>query len=84
MNTAKGYKQTEIGVIPEDWDLCKFDEITTAITCGVAATPKYVQESIGMPFLSASNVQNGVVIKDNYKFTSKAFYQQITKHNKNK
>lgn len=23
----QGYKQTEIGVIPEDWDLCCFGEL---------------------------------------------------------
>jgi type I restriction enzyme S subunit len=78
----EGYKKTEVGVIPQDWEVDKFINITEVITCGVAATPKYVTETTGKPFLSAQNVQNGRVIYDNYKFISKELFAQITKHNK--
>lgn len=80
--TKAGYKQTEVGVIPEDWEVMPFSEVTNAITCGVAATPKYVSESYGKPFLSASHVQNGKVIADNFKFITIELYNQITKNNK--
>jgi type I restriction enzyme S subunit len=76
------YKKTEVGLIPEDWDLKKFHEVTNAITCGVAATPVYVNEHIGKPFLSASHVQNQKVINGNYKFITNELYRQITKINK--
>ena len=82
LSLPKGYKQTEVGEIPSDWDIKKFHEVTNAITCGVAATPIYVQESVGMPFLSASHVQAGRVIYDDYKFITKELYHQITKNNK--
>ena len=78
----KGYKQTEVGVIPEDWVVKKFVDVTKIITCGLAATPKYVDESIGKPFLSAQNVQNGKVVYDKHKYISKELFEQITKHNK--
>lgn len=78
----KGYKQTELGIIPEDWEVKKFVDITEVLTCGLAATPKYVNESIGKPFLSAQNVQKGKVVYDKYRFIPKELYEQITKHNK--
>lgn len=77
----KGYKQTEVGVIPEDWEVKKFIDITKVITCGTAATPKYVNESIGKPFFSAQNVQNGKVIYNKYKHIPIDLFEQITKHN---
>jgi type I restriction enzyme S subunit len=82
MELIKGYKKTDLGILPEDWEIRKFKEITNTITCGVAATPIYVQEFDGMPFLSASHVQSGKVINDDYKFITKEFYSQITKNNK--
>lgn len=82
MELREGYKQTEVGVIPEDWEVKKFVEVTHAITCGVAATPRYVNEVEGKPFLSASNVQNGKVIGEPIRYIPVALYNQITKHNK--
>ena len=32
MEVKPGYKQTEIGVIPEDWDVKRSDLISTQIT----------------------------------------------------
>jgi type I restriction enzyme S subunit len=77
-----GYKQTEVGVIPKEWDVVPFQEATHLITCGLAATPTYVPESMGKPFLSAQNVRNGRVVFDNHKFISPELFEQITRHNK--
>lgn len=82
MKISEGYKQTDVGVIPDDWDVKKFDNLTKLITCGIAATPKYVREEIGKPFLSAQNVRNGKVIYDNYRFISHELFNQITKYSK--
>lgn len=65
-----------------EWEVKKFDDITKLITCGLAATPKYVREEIGKPFLSAQNVRNGKVIYDNYKYISHELFNQITKYSK--
>ncbi len=82
MELKAGYKQTEVGVIPEDWQIDKFRNITKVITCGLAATPTYVPEQIGKPFLSAQNVRNGNVVYDKHKYISNQLFSQITKHNK--
>lgn len=82
MEVRKGYKQTELGTIPNDWEIKRFEDVTEAITCGIAATPKYVSRAIGKPFLSASNVQNGRVETDELKYISIDLYNQITKNNK--
>ncbi|MEH2095679.1 restriction endonuclease subunit S [Nostoc sp.] len=65
-----------------EWELKKFDNLTKLITCGLAATPKYVREEIGKPFLSAQNVRNGKVVYDNYRFISYELFDQITKYSK--
>ena len=43
MNIRKGYKQTEIGVIPEDWDVYSLDQVTEAIVGG--GTPSKTEKS---------------------------------------
>jgi len=65
----------------EGWVVRRFADITKLITCGLAATPKYVDESVGRPFLSAQNVQDGKVVYDKYKFIPKSLFELITKHN---
>lgn len=77
----KGYKPSELGEIPEDWGVEKFNNLTTLITCGIAATPTYVSESEGYPFLSSTNVKNGKVIWKNYKHISKSLHTQLYKNN---
>jgi type I restriction enzyme S subunit len=49
-----GYKRTEIGVIPEDWEVRKLQDLCCSITDGTHYTPKYVRE--GIPFYSVENV----------------------------
>jgi type I restriction enzyme S subunit len=82
MEVMPGYKHTEVGVIPEEWDVKRFSDATFLITCGLAATPKYVNEASGKPFLSAQNVNSGKVVYHNYRFISYQLFDQITKHNK--
>ncbi len=36
MNIKTGYKQTEIGVIPEDWDVSNFGELATTVSSGTS------------------------------------------------
>ena len=57
-----GYKQTEVGVIPQEWEVKPFTQVTDLITCGIAATPNYVSESQGYPVLSSTNVKEGRIV----------------------
>lgn len=78
---GKGYKKSAVGVIPEDWEVFKFTDITTLITCGIAATPEYVSETQGYPFLSSTNVKNGQIIWKNFKYITKELHQQLYRNN---
>lgn len=66
----------------EGWVESTLDNVCDLITCGVAATPKYVDEAVGVPFLSAQNVRDGEVVLDKYRHISKDFHRELTKKNK--
>ncbi|MBT2719199.1 restriction endonuclease subunit S [Bacillus sp. ISL-57] len=71
------FRQTEFGEIPVEWKVEKFIEITEVLKCGVASTPKYVEE--GIPFLSSQNVKENKLILDKYNFISKEYHEELTK-----
>lgn len=81
MELRPGYKKTEIGVIPSDWAVAQFNDVTDLITCGIAATPKYVSEVIGYPFLSSTNVKNGRVLWCDYKHIDPQQHRHLYKNN---
>ncbi len=76
-----GYKQTEVGVIPKEWEVKPFTQVTDLITCGIAATPDYVSESQGYPFLSSTNVKEGRIVWSGYKHISAALHRQLYRNN---
>ncbi|MDF1777137.1 MAG: restriction endonuclease subunit S [Rhizobiaceae bacterium] len=41
-----GYKQTEVGEIPEDWDVCELRELITSLEAGVSVNSKEGQAEI--------------------------------------
>jgi len=49
-----GYKMTEVGIIPEDWEVKNLGELCHAIVDGTHYTPTYVDN--GVPFYSVENV----------------------------
>ncbi len=67
----------------EGWVLKKFKDkdVTELITCGIAATPEYVDENIGVAFLSSTNVKNGKINWNNFKYISKDLHKQLYKNN---
>lgn len=48
MEVKQGYKQTEIGVIPEDWEIEEIDEVANVVGGGTPSTnnPKYWNGSV--------------------------------------
>lgn len=54
-----GYKQTEVGVIPEEWEVCNLSCISSKITDGDHATPQRCEN--GYYLLSARNILNGSI-----------------------
>jgi type I restriction enzyme S subunit len=57
MELKPGYKQSEVGVIPADWEVSNLAKIAKKITDGDHATPRRTHS--GYYLLSARNVLNG-------------------------
>ncbi len=51
-----GYKQTEVGVIPEDWNVAQLNEVADKITVGFVGTMAHLFRSEGIPLLRGQNV----------------------------
>ena len=49
-----GYKETEVGEIPEEWDVLSLSELCKEICDGTHFTPEYKKE--GIPFYSVENI----------------------------
>jgi len=74
MEVRPGYKQTEVGVIPEDWDVKRLGNLAK-IHDGTHQTPKYVLD--GIPFYSVEHVTSGDFT--NTKFISKEEHRFLTR-----
>lgn len=66
---TKGYKQTEVGVIPEDWSQTTIQDIATKVGSGVTPTggSKRYKE-YGRPFVRSQNVGWGTLLLDDLAF----------------
>ncbi|MDR4229250.1 restriction endonuclease subunit S [Bacillus mojavensis] len=72
-----------IGEIPEHWTVNKIKRIVDILTCGYASTPTYVDESKGVPFLSAQNVSRSGKLKlEKYNYISQELHNSLTKYKK--
>lgn len=56
---GKGYKKTDIGVIPEDWDVMSIKEITSLVTNGFVgkATNHYTTRDDGVIYIQGYNIE---------------------------
>lgn len=52
-----GYKQTEIGVIPEDWEVLPFKNVTKRVTVGIACSATHAYCNDGVAMLRNQNIQ---------------------------
>lgn len=69
-----GYKQTEVGVIPEDWDVLTLGDVAT-VRDGTHQTPRYVP--FGVPFYSVEHVTSGDF--SSTKFISEEEHRYLTR-----
>ena len=58
MELKAGYKQTEIGVIPEDWSLSILNDAFD-VRDGTHESPSFIKN--GIPLVTSKNIINGVV-----------------------
>jgi len=64
-----------------EWEVKKLKDVTNTITCGIAATPKYVKPSVGVPFLSGTNIKNGKIRWKGHKYISKELHSNLYRNN---
>jgi len=75
-----GYKQTEIGVIPKDWDVVKLNLLSNDIGDGIHSTPKYVDSS-NYFFVNGNNLSDGrILITRDTKCISEDEYKSLKKN----
>ena len=85
INADVKFKSTDIKYvpeIPEHWDIRKFKSLTSILTCGYASTPEYVDESVGIPFLSAQNCRPFRMDLSKYSYIKKSLHKQLTRYKK--
>ncbi|PKO44364.1 MAG: hypothetical protein CVU30_04800 [Betaproteobacteria bacterium HGW-Betaproteobacteria-3] len=70
-----GYKQTEVGVIPEDWETKTLGEVGEALI-GLTYKPEDVRR-YGTLVLRSSNIQEGVLCFDDNVFVEKEINERI-------
>lgn len=79
----KGYKQTEVGVIPEDWKVKTINELVVLMTNGFVGSikPFYAEHNNGILYIQGYNVlENGFKFKG-IKYVTQEFH---AKHQKSK
>ncbi len=54
------YKQSELGWIPKDWEVCSLESLTIKIGDGLHGTPKYVDNSM-FHFINGNNLKDGQI-----------------------
>jgi type I restriction enzyme S subunit len=75
MEVKPGYKQTEVGVIPEEWKVRNLSDVSRKITDGDHVTP--IRTSQGYYLLSARNVLNGRIDVSDVDYVPFAEYQRM-------
>jgi type I restriction enzyme, S subunit len=75
MELKPGYKQTEVGMIPEEWETFQLKGISTKITDGEHVTPQ--RTTHGYYLLSARNVLNGKIDISDVDYVGAKEYRRI-------
>ena len=70
-----GYKQTEVGVIPEDWRVETLSNVCEKITDGTHDTPK--PTTLGVPFLTAIHVKENRIDFESCYYLPKSIHDEI-------
>jgi type I restriction enzyme S subunit len=82
MVVKRGYKQTEVGVIPEDWEIKSISDLNFDISDGNYSS-KYPKASdfriIGIPFIRANNIRNMKVVDDELRYISEEQHSELLK-----
>lgn len=77
MEVRKGYKQTEVGVIPEDWRIVRLGSLTTLMTNGFVgtATRHYADNGNGVLYIQGYNVEENSFNFHGIKYVTEEFHK---------
>jgi len=80
MELKPGYKQTEVGVIPEDWEVKPLSALSTEIGDGIHSTPNYVRSS-EFYFVNGNNLEGDrISITEGTMCVSESEYKALRKN----
>jgi type I restriction enzyme S subunit len=68
-------KQAEIGLIPKEWDVVSYSEVTHRITYGFTNPMPHVED--GLYIITAKNIKDGMIDYQSAKRTSKEAFEQL-------
>lgn len=76
LSLSKGYKQTEVGVIPSDWEVKMLDELAEVIDPHPShRAPTEVAN--GIPFLGIGDFnENGEIVKESYRVVPDVIFNE--------
>ncbi len=69
----EGYKKTELGYLPLDWDVKKLGDITNNVTIGLVKTMTAHYCEQGVPLIRNSNIKEDKIDKENMVFLTYEF-----------
>jgi type I restriction enzyme S subunit len=79
MKVKLGYKQTEVGVIPKDWEVVDLGEKTEKIGSGITPTGgEKVYHKKGHPFIRSQNVGLGKLFFDDIAYIEEKTHQSVS------
>ena len=59
LDIPQGYKQTEVGVTPEDWELAQLSNLCERISVGLATSVTKYYRNKGVPIVRNMNIRDG-------------------------
>ncbi|WPZ26323.1 restriction endonuclease subunit S [Sulfitobacter pontiacus] len=74
-----GYKQTELGVIPEDWDAAQLEDLADRLTVGFVGSMSHLFRKAGVPLLRGQDVRPGDLDFTGTKFISEETHKRWNK-----
>ncbi len=72
MEVRPGYKQTDVGVIPEEWEVRPCSELSERITVGIVIRPTQYYVRHGIPALRSANIREGGITDTDLVFITDA------------
>jgi type I restriction enzyme, S subunit len=79
LGVKSGYKQTEVGVIPEDWNVDSIANATDRIFLGLTSRVDYVEHG-GVPLVRATDIAGGKLCFDSTRDISTAQHKKLTQY----